>query len=340
MIHKSSASENAGEQFTGNRFAPTVMLFFLAPLIGEYLLGNLKFTELYHLPFLALLYGAGAIVIREITRRNGRGYATILTLGVAYSLFEEGLIDQMLFNPSYFTDQKNMMNTVVPALGLDVWLTLLVTGMHAVWSICIPIILVEGIFSKFGKEPWLSKAGLGVMVLILTVGAAWISYETYLETKFWALKGQLIGTTIVIMVIIIAAFALKVHQTVLTSDFVPTPWMMFFLSLISSSLFMLTELLPGWSKVVACLLIALIFFALIYRWAGSRNWSELHGLALATGGILTYAWLGAVMPPETGPKNMIDHVGTAIFIIGTIVLTIVAIRRRLKIRSRASIPNN
>jgi hypothetical protein len=51
------------------RFLPVAFLFFLAPLFGEYLLGNLKLSEIIYLPFIAPLYGAGALIIREVTRR-------------------------------------------------------------------------------------------------------------------------------------------------------------------------------------------------------------------------------------------------------------------------------
>jgi hypothetical protein len=64
-----------------------IALFFLAPLFGEYLLGNLKFSEIALLPFIAPLYGGGAILIRETTRRMGRGYGTMWGLGLAYALW-------------------------------------------------------------------------------------------------------------------------------------------------------------------------------------------------------------------------------------------------------------
>jgi hypothetical protein len=79
--------------------ASAVGLLFLAPLVGEYLLGNVSIVEIGALPILALLYGGGAVLIRELSRRTGRGWPTILVLGLAYGLIEAGLIDQTLFNP-------------------------------------------------------------------------------------------------------------------------------------------------------------------------------------------------------------------------------------------------
>ena len=83
------------------RTAPAVGLFFLAPLVAEFLLGNLPITLLPALVLLAPLYGGGALLIREATRRAGRGVPTMLVLGVGYGLLEEGIATQSLFNPHY-----------------------------------------------------------------------------------------------------------------------------------------------------------------------------------------------------------------------------------------------
>ncbi|HEY1376950.1 MAG TPA: hypothetical protein VGF55_09155 [Gemmataceae bacterium] len=40
--------------------------------MGEYLLGNVSIVEIRALPILALLYGSGALLIREVARRTGR----------------------------------------------------------------------------------------------------------------------------------------------------------------------------------------------------------------------------------------------------------------------------
>jgi hypothetical protein len=83
------------------RVAPAIGLFLLAPLVAEFLLGNLPITFLPGLVMLAPMYGGGALLIRELTRRAGRGVPTMLVLGIAYGLVEEGLTTQSLFNPGY-----------------------------------------------------------------------------------------------------------------------------------------------------------------------------------------------------------------------------------------------
>jgi hypothetical protein len=319
---------DAGSTPRRRRVPAAVLLFFLSPLFGEYLLGNLRFSDLFLLPFLAVLYGAGAILIREISRRAGRGYATMLGLGVAYTLVEEGLVDQMIFNPDYFTGQREIMTTVIPALGLDAWLTLIVTGMHTVWSIVIPIVLVEGVFRGHGEEPWLGRVGLGVTAAIFVCGSIWLGHESHKETDFWATSAQLVGAAVVIAAIVAATFLIGRRAATPVAGFVPNPWLAGGIALVASSLFMLTEYLPGWTRVAACLLVAATFFASVHRWSGRSGWTRLHTLALAGGGIGTYAWLGAVMEPETGARTILDHAGTLVFIAVALGLLAIAVAKR------------
>ncbi len=76
-------------------------LLVLAPWVGEYLLGNVPIQRLPLLPFLVPLYGCGALLVREVARRTGRGWPTIFLLATAYGVIEAGLVDQSLFNATF-----------------------------------------------------------------------------------------------------------------------------------------------------------------------------------------------------------------------------------------------
>lgn len=84
-----------------HRLRSALGIFLLAPLIGEFLLGNQPITALPSVFLLAPLYGGGALLVRETARRAGRGWPTMILLGAAYALIEEGPVDQMLWNPHY-----------------------------------------------------------------------------------------------------------------------------------------------------------------------------------------------------------------------------------------------
>jgi hypothetical protein len=309
---------------------PAVLLFFLAPIFGEYLLGNLKISEIIYVPFIAPLYGAGALLIRETTRRAGRGSATMLILGVAYGLIEEGLVDQMLFNRFYFAGQDQSSDTYITALGIDAWLTLIVLVMHAIWSTYIPIILVDSIFPEWETRPWLGRTGLIITAAIFVLGSAYLCYTIYLEENFFASAPQLIGTVIVVAVLITIAFGVWGPVKGREAGFSPSPWIAGAFSLAASSLFMLTEMLPGWTKVGVCVLLIIGFFTMVSLWSSRGGWSAMHRLASVGGGILTYAWLGMFMEPESGPKTVFDYIGSAIFTFGAIFLLAIAVRNLRK----------
>jgi hypothetical protein len=83
------------------RALPVLALLLLAPWVGEFLLGNISVRRLPALLIMVLLYGCGALGIREVTRRTRRGWLTIIQLGAAYGIIEAGIVDQSMFNPSF-----------------------------------------------------------------------------------------------------------------------------------------------------------------------------------------------------------------------------------------------
>ena len=117
---------------TLRRIAPALGLFFLAPLVAEYLLGDISIRHLWAMPIVAPMYGGGAVFMRELARRAGRGWPTMLLLGLAYGLLEAGLLDQSLFNPS-FQGHDFQSVTPIPALGISAYNSLAFIVGHAIW---------------------------------------------------------------------------------------------------------------------------------------------------------------------------------------------------------------
>jgi hypothetical protein len=307
---------------------PAAGLFLLAPLFGEYLLGNLKFSELPLLPFLAVLYGAGALLIRELTRRAGLGAATMLTLGVAYALIEEGLVDQMLFNQNYFVGQAASSDTYLSALGIDAWLTIIVVAMHTIWSTYIPITIVESLVPDRRTTPWLGPIGTAVTVVVFLAGSAWLGWVVYSETQFFAKHVQLLVTLKLVVLLVAAAFVVprRLASTPIDRP-APRPWLVGAFAFVSSSLFMLTESLPGWAEVAAALAIVAVFAVVVTKWSRRTGFGVRHHVALVAGGVFTYAWLGLVMVPESGPKSLLDHAGSVAIAAFAIALVLLALRR-------------
>jgi hypothetical protein len=146
---------------------PIITLLILAPATGELLSGSappLEFFNPLTLLTLIALYGGGALLIRELARRWGKGWVSILLLGLAYGIYEEGIVVRSFFDPTW--PDLGLLAEYGRYLGVNwVW-ALELTIFHAVISMMIPIMLVEMLFPAHRNTPWLNRSGLIVYSLL------------------------------------------------------------------------------------------------------------------------------------------------------------------------------
>lgn len=326
MTEGSQPTAPLGGPTMPRRIAPAVGLFFLAPLVGEYLLGNISIDQIALLVLLAPMYGGGALLVREVARRAGRGWSTILLLAMAYGLLEEGVLDQLLFNPSYY-GLDLLSAAYIPALGMGAAVTVTVLAMHAVWSISIPIALVEALVGDRGSTPWLGRFGLTVTSVVFLLGSAFVFHVHQVEERFLASAPQLAGTAVVIAALIVAAFAVGRRRRPGLDRRAPHHWQVGAVSLTASSLFFLApEYVPDWMGVGIDLLLAGAAWVLLTHWSRRQEWGDAHRLAAAGGAMLTYVWLGFVQVPLGGSTGTVKLVGNTVFALGVVALLAAAIR--------------
>lgn len=153
------------------KIPPALFLFFLAPAIGELLSGSAPPVEFFN-PFMLLilpaLYGSGAVLARELTLRWDKRWPTILTLGLAYGIIEEGLMIKSFFDPNWM--DLGILGTYGRLAGVNwVW-SVSLTLYHATVSIAIPILLTEILYADRRDEPWTSRRGvIGLSILLAAV---------------------------------------------------------------------------------------------------------------------------------------------------------------------------
>lgn len=169
------------------RLPPPLALFLLAPTIAELLSGSSPPSEFFNpvaFVLMAGLYGSGAVLMRELAIRWGRGYASLLVLGAAYGIVEEGLMVKSFFDPNW------------PDLGLLgvygrwadvnwVWAEML-TVYHAVFTITIPVLLTELAYPLRRSQPWASRRLFTILtaVLVATVVVGFIFLTPYRPPRF------------------------------------------------------------------------------------------------------------------------------------------------------------
>src|SRR3982751_3740926 len=195
---------------------PVAGLLLLSPLIGEYLLGSLPTSMIALLPLMMAMYGAGAVLIREVVRARGGGWASIVLLATAYGLFEEGFVTQSLFNPNYL-HLRLLDYGFLPALGTALPWAIFVIAIHVVWSITVPIALVESAFPSWRDRPWLGTPGRTWYALAFAAGCGMIAAFSYKQVPFMATPLQFGVTAALILALCVTAFKLP------KPDVVPAP---------------------------------------------------------------------------------------------------------------------
>lgn len=297
------------------RLAPAVGLFFLAPLVAEYLLGNVPFSMLWGIVFLAPMYGGGAVLIREVARRMGRGWPTIFFLATAYGLLEVGLLDQSLFNPSYARLAYHHV-APIPALGIGAYDAQAFILGHAIWSISVPIAITEALVPYRSKTPWLGNFGLIFTPFVFILGC-WIIFDDHQRTEqFLASPPQMTGAVVGILLLIAAAFAVPHQPTTQNDKPAPQPWQVGMAAFLLLSLFILRP--ENWLGVAIGFVLLAALARLVVVWSQRAEWDEGHRLALAAGALLTYAWLGFLVPHLTGSADSLT-------LVGNVTLAVVAI---------------
>ncbi|TQS45236.1 hypothetical protein [Cryptosporangium phraense] len=145
-------------------------LILLAPFVAEVSLGNIPLSQAWAVLVFVPIYGGGALLIREVVRRTGGGFVSVVILGVAYGLVEEGLVLQSLTSPHLYGAAE-----WAPRLfGVNSAYTLLNLVYHPVFSIAIPIVLVEMLFAEHGTKPYLRRGGLITAGVVFALGAVLI----------------------------------------------------------------------------------------------------------------------------------------------------------------------
>lgn len=128
---------------------PALFLFILSPVCGELLSGSAPPVEFFApLTFitLCLLYGGGAVLVREMAFRWKVGWLSILALGAAYGIIEEGLMVKSFFDPAWM--DLGILGTYGRWLEVNwVWTVELII-YHAIFSIGIPILITTLVFPE------------------------------------------------------------------------------------------------------------------------------------------------------------------------------------------------
>ena len=309
------------------RWLAALTLMILSPLVAEYLLGSLPVSMLPILPVMMLMYGTGAVLVREIVRQTGKGWPSLILLATAYGFIEEGLTDQSLFNPNYM-HLRLLDFGFIPALGTSPVWAIYVLGLHMFWSLAAPIGLTESLFPARRTTPWLGPVSLGIVGVLYLLGCGLVATFTYKQMPFMANPGQIVSTLIIVAGLVAAALLWPKPQTA-DGGKAPHPAVLFLVAFVPGSLFVASEfygrglLHLAWPGAVAllagCEILALGLMASLTR---GRSWTNAQRFALTAGALGVYVWFG--FPTDIALHGRVDLPGHAVLAGVMVVVLVIA----------------
>jgi len=286
---------------------PAITLLILAPATGELLSGSAPPAEFFNLfTFLPLmaLYGCGALLIRDLARRWNKGWASILLLGLAYGIYEEGIVVRSFFDPTW--GDLGTLAEYGRYLGVNwVW-ALELTIFHAVVSIMIPLMLVEMLFPAHKDSPWLNRSGL--------IACSLFFFSMMIMGPLLGMQASplaIAGSIFVIGLLLLLAYLwpIPIRNDNGQRRALPAGWFMF-LGIVGTVGWVITIfVLPGLNVSASVDLFLGAFWPLLIAvlvWVlGRRGWQDRQQWGLVTGILLLFIFLTFIAEAEnaTRPDN-------------------------------------
>lgn len=307
------------------RLPPVIGLVLLAPYCAEYLVGYQGVIAnpvalLVAVLVVAPIYGTAAVLIRELTRRAGRGWPTMLLLAAAFGFVQAGLIDQSLFDHEQYADPAfwSHLATRIPGVDVDAAQLLAFVGGHVIWSFGAPIAVVESCVPRLADRPWLGRPGTVLMAALYVAGAVFYVNELVIKPGFHAGPARLVMAAVVVAALVVAAFAIP-RRAAGRSGTAPA-WPLAgaaVLVLVTAELLVSDQW--GWLGVGLSALALTVAAALLLHWSGRAGWGRGHVLGAAGAALIVYAGLSFEVDPQ-GASVTARYASSAVALIGILVL--------------------
>ncbi len=286
-----------------------LVLLFLAPVLGELVSAHQRPVEFFNpvsFAAMALPYGCGALLCRELTRRWRKSWLSLLLLGIAYGLYEEGIVSRALFDPHWH--ELEAIGRYTHAAGVNWTYGIGLIHFHATVSIFSSVTLAELLFPERRREPWLTSGQAALCGFVLALWApvlAWLAKADHPlfrpSPATWAL------TAVGLVGLVVAASQVPHRPRPIVNRRVPHPrWFLALgavnMTVVMATVFVLPEqgVQPPLVVPTICLLaFDAVTLWLLLRWSGNtRRWDDRHRLALVAGLLAFFVLFGVLADLE------------------------------------------
>jgi hypothetical protein len=247
-----------------------------------------------------MVWGCGALLIREAVRRWQGGWLSALSLGLALSVAEEFIIQQTSLAP---LNWMGVTSANGRAWGVNWFYFLFMLGYESVWIVLIPIQITELIFPAHKDKPWLRVRGLVISSVVFLIGSyiAWFLWiknarpNVFHMPDYHPAPVTIILGLLAIVALIFAGYALRTVRSIEPNPArsAPRPWLVFIASLVMvfpwyfmMALLFIPKEIPLLPPMIAELAWAIVVIYLIKRWATATGWNNMHRWSLTFGALI------------------------------------------------------
>jgi hypothetical protein len=314
------------------RMAPAFTLALLAPLLAEVLPGATRFSAIFVFPIEMCVWGIGTVLIREVVRRKGLGWPSLLLLALALSIAEECLIQQTSLAPVIIQLKGEVY---ARAFGVNYIYLLWALIYESVYVVLMPILLAELLFPARRSEGWMSRGGITVSLVLLTLGAllAWFSWTQIARTEVFHLPPYdpplvaVVAALAAIVLLILGALGPARRLGAARALNPPSPWLLglggavwailvFGLCLLA---FGIAPAFPPAAAIGGAFASIALVVTLLPRFAAHPGWGPMHRYGLVFGtmtgsmGVSFVGFIGAA-DADRWFKIIVDAVAFALFV--------------------------
>jgi hypothetical protein len=315
-------------------------LLVLAPACAEYLSAYDDSTGdalrlIGGLVIFAPLYGAPALLIREMARRAGLGWIGIVLLAAAFGLIEAGVVDQSLFSTDYRQIEgwaDGYHATLIPTIGVSAFNALNFIGGHVVFSICAPIALLEAARPRAAAQAWLGRPALAITAVAYLAASALV-LQLHLTTEdSHASLTQMVVSLALIGGLIGAAFWLGRRRRPTSARSAPRLLTVLAVSLALSVLSGFAE--ETWTGVAMTAGAYLVAALVVVSWSRRAGWGVRRIAMLAAAPLVVRAVLAFSYDPLVGQVSEAAKYGhNAVMLVVVLLATALSLRPRARVES-------
>jgi hypothetical protein len=330
---KSSAGSGAGA---------AVALALLAPIVAEVLSGATRMSFIFALIPEIMVWGCGALIIREVVRRRHLPWTSMLLMGLGLSIAEEFVIQQTSLAPLPWLRSSTIYGR---AVGVNWLYFLFMLGYESVWVVLVPVHLTEMIFWRRREQPWLRARGLIISGALFILGSfmawyAWIKRARPMVFHVAPYHPPLVTVLLgVLAIVALVAVALRLRESALHSAKAPPspwaagaatlgfgfPWYVLMGLMFTPNLSIRS--LPFWIPMLVGIAWAFAAFTLFRLWSSSAGWNEKHRYAMIFAAILV-CMIAGFLGSSLWPK--IDLIGKSVLDVIAVLLLLALGRMHLR----------